>query len=269
MHPQLIKIGDFFIPTYGVLVTLGFLAGLWLSAKLAKRQGMDPNQVVDLAIYCALAGIIGAKLLMVLSDFSYYREHPREIVSITTLQAGGIFQGGLILALATAYLIIRRKKMPGLATADVIAPGIALGYAIGRLGCFSAGCCWGQECHLPWAVTFRNPVAHEMFGTPLDIPLHPTQLYSSFSSALIVLILLWRISKPHRDGAIVGLYLVLYSVTRFLIEFARDHELVNPLYGPLSAPQWIALATFALGLWLLRRNAGRAPTPAPLNKRAR
>lgn len=256
MHPQLIKIGDFFIPTYGVLITLGFLAGLWLSARLAKRRGMDANQVVDLGIYCALAGIIGGKLLMVLADFGYYREHPREIFSLTTLQAGGIYQGGLLLALATAYVVIRRKKMAGLATADVIAPGVALGYAIGRLGCFSAGCCWGKECHLPWAVTFRNPVAHEMFGTPLDVPLHPTQLYSSISSALILLVLLWRISKPHQPGAIVGLYLALYSVSRFVIEFVREHEQVNPLHGPLSAPQWIALGTLALGVWLMRRGTG-------------
>jgi len=262
MFPQLIKIGDFFIPTYGVLVTTGFLLGLWLAARLARKSGLSSEQVVNLGISCALAGIIGAKLLMLIDDFGYYRDNPREIFSLATLQAGGVFQGGLILAVITAYVIVRRHKMPGLATADVLAPGIALGHAVGRIGCFSAGCCWGVECERAWAVTFRNPVSHELFGTPLNVPLHPTQLYEAAAEAFIFAILYWRFLRPHRAGAIIGLYLTLYSSARFAIEFVRDHEQVNPWDGPLSSAQWIALATLAAGLWLLRRPAKNA-TPDP------
>ncbi|MGQ9632731.1 MAG: prolipoprotein diacylglyceryl transferase [Bryobacteraceae bacterium] len=258
MYPQLVKIGNFFVPTYGVLVTLGFLAGLWIAARLARRSGLDPTKVVDLGIYCALAGIIGAKLLMVLVDFGYYRQNFREIFSLSTLQSGGVFQGGLILALITAYVVARRSKLPILATADVIAPGVALGHALGRLGCFSAGCCWGLECHRPWAVTFRNPVAHELFGTPLNVPLHPTQLYEACAEALIFGILYLRFIRPHPNGSILGLYLVLYSSARFVIEFFREPEQAFPFGGPFSPAQWIAVGTLVVGVWLLARKASAA-----------
>jgi phosphatidylglycerol:prolipoprotein diacylglycerol transferase len=269
MLPQLIKIGDFFIPTYGVLVTAGFLLGLWVASRLATRSGLNSDTVVNLGISCALAGIVGAKLLMLISDFGYYRQNPREIFSLATLQAGGVFQGGLILAVATAFVIVRRNKLPGLATADVLAPGVALGHAIGRLGCFSAGCCWGLECHLPWAVTFRNPVSNQLFGTPLNIPLHPTQLYEAAAEALIFGLLYRRFLRPHRAGTIIGLYLVLYSSARFLIEFVREHDQPNPFDGPFSSAQWIALATFAAGAWLLaRKAAAKAPSTSPAARRA-
>jgi phosphatidylglycerol:prolipoprotein diacylglycerol transferase len=253
MLPQLIKIGDFFLPSYGVLVTAGFLIGLWLASKLAAKSGLDKEAVLNLGIYCALAGILGAKLLMFALDLDYFRQNPREIFSFSTLQAGGVFQGGLILALATAFFYMRRVKLPGLKTADVLAPGVALGHAIGRVGCFAAGCCWGLECHRFWAVTFTNPVASRLFGTPLNVPLHPTQLYEAGAEALTFIILYSRFRRPHRAGAIIGLYLVLYSSARFLVEFFRFHDQANPFGGPFSSAQWIALATLALGAWLLAR----------------
>lgn len=267
MFPQLIKIGNFFIPTYGVLVTTGFLVGLWMAARLARRSGLNSEHVVNLGISCALAGIVGAKLLMLILDFQYYRENPGQIFSLSTLQAGGVFQGGLILAVLVAYVMVRKHKLPGLATADALAPGVALGHAIGRVGCFAAGCCWGVECHRSWAVTFRNPMANELFGTPLNVPLHPTQLYEALAEALIFATLYWRFAKPHKPGAIIGLYLLLYSSARFAIEFVRDHEQPNPFGGPLSEAQWIALATLAAGIWLLWRKAAApaaaSATPGP------
>lgn len=269
MFPQLLKIGDFFIPTYGVLVTTGFLLGLWVATRLARKSGLDSDAVLNLGIACALAGIVGAKLLMVISDFNYYWQNPREFFSLSTLQAGGVFQGGLILAVLVAWVVVRRSKLPGIATADVLAPGVALGHAIGRLGCFSAGCCWGLECHRPWAVTFRNPVANQLFGTPLDVPLHPTQLYEAGAEALIFVVLYRRFLHAHRPGAIIGLYLVLYSSARFLIEFVREHDQPNPFDGPLSWAQWIALATLAAGIWLLmRKPAAKTPKPATTASRA-
>jgi phosphatidylglycerol:prolipoprotein diacylglycerol transferase len=258
MLPQLIKIGDFFVPTYGVLVTLGFLAGLWVVSRLALRSGLNREAVLNLGIYCALAGILGAKLLMFILDFNYYRQNPREIFSFSTLQAGGVFQGGLVLALVTAFFYMRKVKLPGLLTADVLAPGVALGHAIGRLGCFSAGCCWGLECHRFWAVTFTNPVANQLFGTPLNVPLHPAQLYEAGAEALTFIILFTRFRRPHRAGEILGLYLVLYSSVRFVVEFFRYHDQANPFGGPLSSPQWIALATLLLGAWLLARKSAKS-----------
>jgi phosphatidylglycerol:prolipoprotein diacylglycerol transferase len=255
MFPIVFRIGGFFLPTYGLLITLAFLTALWLAGRLSRRAGLDRDAVLNLGIYTAIAGMVGAKLLMILLDFDYYWGNPAELFSFATLRAGGVFYGGLILALITAFFYTRRSKLPGLATADVFAPAIALGHAIGRLGCFAAGCCWGARSHLPWAVTFTNSDAHRMFGVPLDIPLHPTQLYESGAEALIFAILYRRFQRPHKPGAVIGLYLVLYPAARFLVEFVRAHDEFNPHFGPFVLEQWIALGLLALGVYLMRRRA--------------
>ena len=249
MLPKLISIGSFFIPTYGVLVAIGFLVALWITVTLAKRAQLPPEQVTNLAIYCALAGLAGAKLFMILFDYQDYMARPGSIFSLATLQAAGVYQGGLLLAVITAVYYMRKTKLPMLETLDVFAPGVAVGHAIGRIGCLAAGCCWGQECNLPWAITFRNPEAHDLVGVPLNVPLHPTQLYESLSEALIFVFLYWRIQKVHRAGEIFGLYLVLYSITRFLVEFVRNHE--QPTHLGLSLTQWISLGTLAAGIGLV------------------
>jgi prolipoprotein diacylglyceryltransferase len=164
MYPEILHIP--FLHTYGALVALAFLAGLGMATRLAKASGLNADAVVNLGIYCALSAIAGAKLMMFLVDIPYYSRYPSEIFTLATLQAGGVFYGGLIAALAVAWWYMRKTRLPGLKTADVFAPAIALGHGIGRLGCFSAGCCWGLECHLPWAVTFTNPVANQLVGVP-------------------------------------------------------------------------------------------------------
>ncbi len=256
MFPEVFSIGGFFLPTYGVLVAIAFLTALAIINRLARRAGLNPELVMNLGIYCALAGIVGAKLMMFLADSRYYAQNPREILSFSSLQAGGIFYGGLIAALLAAVFYIRAKGLPPLATLDVVAPGLAAGHAIGRLGCFAAGCCWGVETHLPWAVTFTNPQANKLVGVPLGVPVHPTQLYESFCEAAIFAVLYWRFHKPHRPGAIVGLYLILYSAVRFLVEFLRAHDQPNPFASRFTMAQWISLALIAATLvygWLEHR----------------
>src|SRR5690242_5394405 len=262
MFPKLISIGSFFLPTYGTLVAIGFLTALWITLRLARRAGLPAEPITNLAIYCALAGLIGAKLFMILFDFNEYWNNPRSTFSLGTLQAAGVYQGGLLLAVITAIVYMRRNHLPALETCDVFAPGIAAGHAIGRIGCFAAGCCWGTECRLPWAVTFKNPEAARLVGVPLGVPLHPTQLYESFAEALIFWFLYRRIYKPHATGEIIGLYLVLYSTVRFLVEFVRYHE--QGLYFGLSLTQWISLVSLAAGLWILisRRQAPKLAAAA-------
>ena len=249
MLPKLITIGKFFIPTYGVLVALGFLIGLWITVRLARRANLPVEPVTNLVIYCALAGLVGAKLFMVVFDFKQYWNDPGSLFSLNTLQAAGVYQGGFLLALLTAIFYMRRNRLPALATCDVFAPGIAAGQAIGRLGCFAAGCCWGTQCDRPWAVTFRNPQAQDLTGVPLGVPLHPAQLYESLADALIFAALFWMIRRPHRAGATIGWYLVLYSCARFVIEFFRFHE--QGLHLGLSWTQWISLGTLVAGAVLL------------------
>jgi phosphatidylglycerol:prolipoprotein diacylglycerol transferase len=250
LFPKIFTIGSFYLPTYGVLVALGFLAGLSITVKLARKSGLDAEKVTNLAVYVALGGLIGAKLLMIAFDWPDI-----QVFSLATLQAAGVFQGGLILALLTAFFYIRHNKLPALAVSDAFAPGVAIGHAIGRLGCFAAGCCWGKECHLPWAVTFKNPEASGLTGVPLNVPLHPAQLYESVTEALLFAFLYWRYGKPHSPGQIIGLYLLISSIIRFLIEFERFHEQALPFGLPLSITQWIAIGLAIAGAIILTPKA--------------
>jgi len=257
MYPKLISIGSFYIPTYGVLIALAFLTGLWVTVRLAKRAGLSSEVVSNLAVYCAIAGIIGAKLFMFLFDIGDYIRDPGQIFSMETLQAAGVFHGGFLAALVVAVLYMRRNHLPVWRTMDVFAPGVAIGQAIGRIGCFAAGCCWGRECDLPWGVRFRSDFAAPV---PLDKPLHPVQLYESFADLLIFVVLYRYFKRSPREGNVIGLYLVLYSTARFCIEFFRVHE--QALVGPFSLTQWIALGLLILGaVFLLRPHASSTAAP--------
>ena len=132
MFPKLFSFGSFYLPTYGVMVALAFLAGLAITVKLARRSGLNAELMTNLAVYVALAGMLGAKLLMIVFDWNRYMANPGDIFSLPTLQAAGVFQGGLILALVTAFLYLRHQGLPPLATSDAFAPGLALGHAFAR-----------------------------------------------------------------------------------------------------------------------------------------
>ena len=264
MYPKLFTIGSFSLPTYGVLVALGFLAGLTVTTRLSKRAGLPADKVTNLAVYCAMAGIIGAKLFMFLFDFGYYIRNPGQIFTLETLQAAGVFHGGLILAILFAIVYMRRESLPVLRTMDAFAPGIVIGQAIGRLGCFAAGCCWGRECSLPWGVRFRS---NEAAPVPLNKTLHPAQLYESAADLLIFLFLYRQFGRNEKPGRIIGLYLVLYSIARFIIEFFREHE--QSLVGPFSLTQWIALGLLVAGLAILSVNGqsiAAQPRPASVSR---
>jgi phosphatidylglycerol---prolipoprotein diacylglyceryl transferase len=262
MLPKLVSIGSFYIPTYGVLVALAFLAGLGITLRLARRVGLSPEKITNLAVYCAIAGIVGAKLFMFLFDIGFYIHNPGQIFTLETFQAAGVFHGGFIVALLTAVLYMRRQELPAWLTMDAFAPGIALGQAIGRIGCFAAGCCWGKECDLPWGVHFRSDFAAPV---PLNKPLHPVQLYESAADLIIFGILYRRFNREHRPGQVIGLYLVLYSTARFIIEFFREHE--QALVGPFSLTQWIALALLVLGAAILLRGRNTSVVPEPTPQR--
>jgi len=247
MLPKLIQIGTFYIPTYGVLVAVAFLTALSLAARLGRLQNLSRDAIMNLGIYCALAGIGGAKLFMIVMD-PYYRKNPLQIFTLSTLQSAGIWYGGFIVALIFAYFYMRNQGLPFLKTSDIFAPGLAIGHAIGRLGCFAAGCCYGKPTHLPWAVTFTSPDAN---GAPLGIPLHPTQIYEAGVESVICVVLYQLAKRQHKDGSIIALYLILSGVARFLIEFLRSHDEANPLGGSLTLEQWISVAVCAAGLALL------------------
>ncbi len=220
MYPELFRIGNFPINTYGVFLALAFLSAIFITAKLAARDGLPRDKVYDLCLWMLLAGLVGSKILMLFTE-PEYRADPWQLLSLDFLRSGGVFYGGLIGAVAAGYFLMKRYQLPWWKTADACAPGIAIGNFFGRQGCFAAGCCWGKPTDLPWGVKFTE-LGHEITGVPTDVHLHPTQLYESFAMLLVFLFLLWLHKRKRFDGQVVLFYGVLYSVIRFSIEFVRD-----------------------------------------------
>jgi phosphatidylglycerol---prolipoprotein diacylglyceryl transferase len=262
VFPRLFHIGNFSPPTYGFLVALGVLTGLIVTVKLAKGQRINPDSAWNLGVLVVLMAIVGAKVLLVINDFSYYMSHPADLFSLSMLQAGGVFYGGVLAAIATAIYYMRKHHMPALRTCDTFAPGVALGHAIGRIGCFSAGCCFGKPTDHWFGVTFTNPLANIVSGTPLNVPLYPTQLIESAVEFINFLILLWMIKHKKFEGQVIGSYLFLYGVARFFIEFIRnDPERGSMFGGAITGTQFISICLVIAGglLWMKRT---KSVTPA-------
>lgn len=266
MLPQLFHFGHFAVPTYGVLVATGVLIGLFIAAKLSARQGENGDNAWNLGIIAVLFAIVGAKILYILVDWSYYTSHPREIFSLGTLQAGGVFSGGLVAAVAASVWYIRRHHMPVLRTCDAFAPGLALGHAIGRLGCFAAGCCYGRKTDLPWGVVFTNPLAQQITGTPLDVKIHPTQLYESIVELINFFLLYWLFRNRRFNGQIIATYMFVYGMARYFLEFVRGDEGRGEVFGgALTATQLISIFMVAAGvaIWLWKGWVRHPATPPP------
>ena len=266
MHPRLLTIpafdllgrhvGPLALPTYGILLVLGMLAGLWVVSRQARKTGLSPETITDMAVYAIIAGLIGAKVLLLVVEWPYYSRNPRELLSL--FQSGGVFYGGLLGAIPVAFWYARRHQLDGWKTADVLAPGVDVGQAVGRLGCFMAGCCYGKPADVPWAVTFSDLYANRNVGTPLDTPLHPTQIYESIACFLIFGFLLWMAPRKKFHGQVVLAYVFLYAVARFIVEMYRGDAVRGfVLGGRLSTSQFIAvLMVVAAALvlpWLWRR----------------
>ena len=260
MHPILFEVGDWPVYSYGVLLALAYLAALQLAVVRARRRGLDGSRVMDLGIYLIIAALVGAKLMLVLVDFEYFVSEPGEILSL--VRAGGVFYGGLIAAVAVALWLVRTYELPMWTTADLFAPGIALGHVIGRFGCLLAGCCYGRPASVPWAITFTDPAAAANVGTPLGIPLHPTQLYDAGAELLILLILLTteRKGRPF-PGRTFWLYILLYGLSRFVIELFRGDD--RGIVLGVSTSQFVSLVAIPLAVGVLLRLRSRAvPVPA-------
>jgi phosphatidylglycerol:prolipoprotein diacylglycerol transferase len=220
MYPELFRIGNFPINTYGVFLALAFLCAILITVKLAARDGLPREKIYDLCLWMLLSSLVGSKILMLFTE-PEYREHPWQLLSLDFLRSGGVFYGGLIGAILSGYFLMRRYRLPWWKTADACAPGIAIGNFFGRQGCFAAGCCWGKPTTLPWGVKFTE-LGHEITGVPVGVPLHPTQLYESFAMLIVFFFLLWLHKHRRFNGQVILFYALLYSIIRFAIEFLRD-----------------------------------------------
>jgi phosphatidylglycerol:prolipoprotein diacylglycerol transferase len=261
MFPRLFTIGSFSVPTYGITIAIAYLVAAWYLRKKALAEGLPEQKVFDLSIAILATAILGAKLLLVVVEWKHYLASPKDLLGV--VRSAGVFYGGLICASVVGIWYMRRHRLPAWKVADMGAPAIALGEGIGRWGCFAAGCCYGRESHGPFAVTFTDPIAAEQVGTPLHLPIHPTQIYLSVNAFAIFLFLHWLYKRKSFDGEIFCTYLLLYAITRGIIEIWRG-DIVRGFVipGVLSTSQFIgvlvALASIAMMVRLSRRERAEA-----------
>jgi len=242
---------ELFLPTYGFLLAVGFLLALKFATSRGKEQGIESHLTLDLGLYILISALLGAKLLLLFVDWDHYSQNPTSL-----LRSGGVFYGGLVAAVLTSLWFFQKHRLNTWQMTDIMAPSIALGHAVGRLGCFSAGCCYGKPTTLPWGVTFTDSYAQQIAGVPLEVPLHPTQLYEAGVEALIFLTLLLLARHKKFDGQIFWSYVIFYSVARFVIEFLRGDHRGFLFDGALSTSQFIGilmLITAVVAYSFLRR----------------
>jgi phosphatidylglycerol:prolipoprotein diacylglycerol transferase len=238
------------LPTYGLTLAIAYLTAIWLLRRKAIAEGLPEQKILDLSLYILAAAILGAKLLLIVVEWRHYFSQPRDTIEV--LRSGGVFYGGFICATIVGIWYMRKHRLPAWRIADMGAPSIALGEAIGRWGCFAAGCCYGREWHGPWAVTFHDPFARENVGTPLGVPLHPTQIYLSLNAFVIFLLLQWTYRRKTFDGEVFWLYVLLYSITRGIIEIWRGDAVRGfVIPGVLSTSQFIGVLAALLSLSML------------------
>jgi phosphatidylglycerol:prolipoprotein diacylglycerol transferase len=251
MYPTLFELGPVTIYSYGVLLAAAYLLGLKFAMVRGRQRGLDEARVMDLGIYVIISALVGAKLMLLIVDFRHFTTDSTAVFGL--LRSGGVFYGGLILAVAVALWYLRRYRMPTWDVCDAFAPGIALGHVVGRLGCLLAGCCYGRQTDVPWAIVFTNPEAAANVGTPLDVHLHPTQLYEASAEALILGLLLATESRGKAfSGRTFWSYILLYGASRFVIEFYRGDPR-GMVMGLVSTSQFISLFLMPLAIVMLIR----------------
>lgn len=254
MYPVIWRVTDTIaIKSYGITLAVAFILGILITARNARKAGLNFNDFIDMGFLVVIAAIVGARVFYILFNLPSYIQSPIAVLKIW--RGGLVFYGGLFAAVVAAVVFMKRRGIPVWLGGDLVAPQVALGYAITRVGCFLNGCCYGKFTSLPWGV-----------GPPgVGIRLHPVQLYAAAANLGIFAILLVAWRRRRFDGQIFWGYLILYSIYRFAIEFLRgDHE---PLALGLTIPQFMSIVLFgcALAAWLnlrvrgLIRGAGAAP----------
>ena len=251
MHPIAFQLGNLTIHTYGVMVALGFVLGLWLAMRRGLRDGLPQEWIADLGVPLILGTLVGARALYVLTFWrDQFADRPLwETVAIW--QGGLVFYGGLVGATLFGVGYIYWKKWPLWKLADAVAPSVALGFACGRLGCLLNGCCFGRACSLPWAIHF--PPTHETHGDGV----HPTQLYDALWALGLYAALAWRYRHKAFDGQIFALFLAGYAVLRSGVELFRGDYGEVHRFGPLTPAQLfsgaVVLAAVGLYWWLAQK----------------
>ena len=259
MHPRLLTTPFFTIRTFGVLLAAAYLTAFWWLVRGARRARLDAEAVASLGTWAIVGALVGAKLLLILRSIPDYLAAPSELFSLSLLTSAGDFYGGFIGGVAASAMFFRRNPtLPFWRVADLCAPAIALGQAIGRIGCLMAGDDYGRPTTVPWAVTFTDPDAATIGGAPLGVALHPVQLYESAACLVLFGVLVWLDRRRHRDGDVILAYTILYAAARFVLEFFRgDADRGFVFGGMLSTSQFIAVLLCAIAAVLVVRRRRR------------
>ncbi|NOY77803.1 MAG: prolipoprotein diacylglyceryl transferase [Calditrichaeota bacterium] len=246
MYPILLKIGPITIYTVGVLHTLAIAVAVWWAFRHSRKAGIDPKQLLDLAVVIVVWAVVGARIFSILFDgnLNGYLRHPHTMLMVW--EGGFTFYGGFLFGLAAGIWYVRKHKWNGWKTADLMAPALALGLTVGRLGCFFSGDSFGKPTQLPWGVTFTSPYSL----APTGIPLHPTQIYSVITNFSLFWILLWWQKRQRFQGELFLIFMMLYAVTRSFVEIFRNDPRGVYLNGLISTSQIISILVAAVAVWL-------------------
>lgn len=250
MHPILFKIGSFELASYGLMTALAYGVCSWYLYRRLHLIKLDKDTFWNIIFIAFVSALLGAKLLYLIVSWpemgATFTERLQN--ALRDFRYGFVFFGGAIAAICATVYYLKKKHLPVLKTADFFMVALPLGHAIGRIGCFLAGCCYGKPTHLPWGVAFHDP--HSLVGQHyLGVHLHPTQLYEVALNLILFFILHRFYKKPHKDGAVLALYLIGYALIRFFVEFFRGDYRGGFMLG-LSPSQWIALAAAAVAAGL-------------------
>ncbi len=263
MHPIAFHLGSLPVRWYGVMMALAFFAGLWTATRRARLASISGDIITDVTLWLMVGGIVGARFVYVTT---YWKQQfaDQPFSEIFMIQHGGlVFYGGLIGAMISSAIYVRWKKLPLWKIADILAPSIALGSVFGRVGCLLNGCCYGRACELPWAITFTNPQAREFSGTPLNVPLHPTEIYDALLNLLLYLALAWLFRRKKFDGQIFALYLVGYAICRSVVEFFRGDYPPDHIHaGIFTSAQILSVPILIAGIALVVISSRRRPPKA-------
>lgn len=245
MYPILLHIGSFNLYTYGLFVALGFITAVWVSQKNGAPRGFLPETITDIFFVILVSALLGARLLYVWINFDAYKDNWLDIFKVWN--GGLVFFGGFLGATLASFAYLKIKQINIWKTADIIAPGIALGHAVGRLGCFFAGCCYGKACDLPFAVKFTHPESL----APVDVYLHPTQIYSVLINVFLFFILMALQKKKKFDGMVFLSYIMIYAMLRSIVEFFRGDFRGDFIFDFISMSQGIGFMVFFIALIFL------------------
>jgi phosphatidylglycerol:prolipoprotein diacylglycerol transferase len=246
VHPIAFHIGSLEIHSYGLMMAIAFIAGIWTASRRGLRDGIAPEKIMDIGPWLIVGTIVGARTLHVVT---YWHEEfaDRPFWEVFAVWHGGlVFYGGLIGATAAGVLYARLKNIALWKLADVLAPSIALGYVFGRIGCLLNGCCYGMPCSLPWAIHF--PSGHETYPNGV----HPTEIYDSLLSLVLYIGLAWLYRHKKFDGQVFATYLLCYAVTRSIVESFRGDYTSIHIHSALhlTPAQLISIGIFAAGVAL-------------------